>query len=179
MKLRVSKDFSIAFKGLKLGTHHFEYQIDDKFFHDFETSPVKTGNIYVDLLFIKRLDHIELDFEVDGTIGSNCDRCTANIELPIFKQGKYIIKFSDEEIDDPEVIYIHTNTQLLNVSEMIYELVVLGIPLIKVFDCEEIEPLPCNESVLKYLSKDQEPPKSQNQENPIWDKLNEINFEEN
>lgn len=176
--MRSNKDFSIAFKGLKIGMHQFDFEITNQFFEDFEHSPVKAGKLNVELDFYKRLDHFQLDFDIEGTINTSCDRCTAMIDLPIYKSASYIVKFDDVMDDDDQVVYIKVNAQLLNVAEMIYELVVLGMPMIKVYDCEDDDPRPCNMNVLDVLNQKQTE-SDDDKKNPLWDQLSELNFNDN
>jgi len=176
--MRSNKDFSIAFKGLKIGMHQFEFEISNQFFEDFEHSPVKAGKLDVELDFYKRLDHFQLDFDIEGTIDTSCDRCTAEINLPMQRSARYIVKFDDVLDQDDQVIYIKTNAQMLNVANMIYELIVLGMPMIKVYDCEEDTPRPCNMKVLDVLNQEKSS-SDKDKKNPLWDQLSELNFNDN
>jgi len=177
-KMRTKRDFSIAFKGLKAGVHQFDYEIDDKFFSAFENSLVKSGKLQIEIDFHKRIDHFQIDINIYGTIATTCDRCTSDIDLPLEKEAQYIVKFSEDEIDDKEVIYISPKAQVLDMSEYIYEVVILGIPLIKTYDCDQDQPSPCNQKVLEYLN-DSDDESSKSKTNPMWDKLNDLKFNDN
>ncbi len=96
----------------------------------------------------------------------------ANIQLPINDQQQLIVKYSLEEKEEAEVIYLYHETSELNVARFIYEYICLAMPMIKVYDCENEDPSICNEEVFKYL--DQEPEKEEKPNNPIWDQLNEL-----
>ena len=176
--MRTNKDFSIALLSLRYGIHQFKYQVKDNFFENFEKSPIKKGDLEVDLEFEKTTDHLKLDFEINGKINSNCDRCTADIKFPLFKQGQYIVKF-DNDLEDDDIIYFPVGTQEINVAEMIYELIVLGIPLIKIYDCENDDPRPCNDTVLDYLDAPIETEENDLKPDPVWDRLSDLNFNDN
>ena len=149
--MQANRQFSIPFKGLKFGTHTFEFEITDEFFEMFESSPIKKGALKAVLNLERKSDHLELFFETQGTVNTSCDRCTAIIDLPIEGRTQYIVKFGDTPKDATEIIFIHPESHDINVAEMLYEHIVLSIPLIKTFDCEELDPVPCNENILSYL----------------------------
>ena len=110
-----------------------------------------------------------------GTVKADCDRCLAKIDLPLSDQQRLLVKFSvEQELEEAEVVYIHPETQQLNVSKYIYEFICLAMPMIKVYDCEEEENRPCNEEMLGYLDHEEE---EKTDSNPIWDELKKLNKE--
>ena len=68
--------YSIPIQGLKIGIHHFQFLIDDSFFALYEASPVQEGNLNFEVHFEKRADMLVIDFEVEGTVRAECDRCS-------------------------------------------------------------------------------------------------------
>ena len=48
------KEFNIQFIGLKLGEHHFEYDIDKKFFDEFEFDEFNDASLKTNLVFNKK-----------------------------------------------------------------------------------------------------------------------------
>ncbi|HEX8017913.1 MAG TPA: DUF177 domain-containing protein, partial [Flavobacterium sp.] len=57
-----TKEFLIPFVGLKLGKHHFEYQISKKFFEDFDYDEFQASDIKVSLVLDKGSNLLELNF---------------------------------------------------------------------------------------------------------------------
>ena len=169
--------YSLPIKGLRDGIHTFQFTIDHEFFNAFEDSPVQEGAIELSLVFDKRPNLFVLEFEFSGTIRSECDRCLAEINLPVDSAQQLVIKFSEEpKDDDPEVIYIHPEASDLNVAPYIYEYIVLSVPMIKVYDCEDDEPRPCNLEMLQFLanqnaSQEIDPEEKAAEANPIWEDL--------
>ena len=47
------KAYSISFSGLKIGKHHFDYQIDNTFFQEFDFEDFNNAAIAVELVFEK------------------------------------------------------------------------------------------------------------------------------
>ena len=167
--------YTIPIKGLGPGVHQFDFHIDSDFFTHFENSPIQEGDLQLQLIFDKRADLFVLEFDFQGTVKTDCDRCLTEIDLPISGQQRLLVKFSlEEELEEAEVIYIHPEAQKLNVSKYIYEFICLAMPIIKVYDCEEEENRPCNEEMLGYLDIEEE---ENTDSNPIWDELKKLNKE--
>ncbi len=166
------KEFSIPIKGLKTGIHHFNFTLDKHFFDAFEDSIIKDGNFQVQLEFDKRPDLFVLVFQFKGAVKTACDRCLETIDLPVENSQQLLVKFSDEPKDDSEVVYITTTLTAFNVAKYIYEYINLALPLIKVYDCENDNPRPCNDKMLDYLDPSEQ--EDGNNSNPIWDELKKL-----
>ncbi|MDX1667541.1 MAG: DUF177 domain-containing protein [Saprospiraceae bacterium] len=165
--------YSIPIQGKKLGTHQFDFHLDKEFFEHFDSSPVSDGDIDLTLHFDKRIDLFVLTFHFEGTLHTECDRCLAGIDLPVEGNDQLIVKFSlEEQAEEADVIYINPDAQKINVAKYIYEYVMLSMPMIKVYDCEEEEVPPCDLEMLQYLNAEAED--EQVKENPIWDELKKL-----
>lgn len=172
-------EYSLPIKGLGNGVHQFRFHIDASFFRHFEGSPLEAGNVEVILDFDKRSDLYVLEFEIEGVVRTECDRCLAEIDLPIADRQRLLVKFSEEnEIEDAEVVYISREAQQLDVSRFIYEFIVLAMPIIKVYDCENDANRQCNEEMLRYLNGEagqEEEQEGPTEINPIWEELKKLN----
>ena len=171
--------YSIPIQGLVNGIHHFDFQIDRSFFDNFEDSPIEESDIQLSLEFDKRPDLFVMMFKFEGSIKTACDRCLANIDLPIHGEQRLLVKLrvAEEESNDPEVIFIQPDAQKLQVAPFVYEFICLALPLIRVYDCEEDEHPQCDEEMLQYL---EQKPKEQLDDdtptdNPIWEELKKLN----
>ena len=71
--MKALKEYNIPFVGLKVGKHHFDYQINDKFFSFFEYDEFAQVNVLVDLDFDKKSTFFELTFNVSGSVEVSCD----------------------------------------------------------------------------------------------------------
>jgi len=166
-------NFSIPVRGIKSGLHQFNFHLDSSFFTEFEGSLVEEGNVDVHLDFDKRPDMFVLDVNVQGTVKAECDRCLANINLPIEGQYQLIIKLSDHKSEVDEVVYLPAETTEINVARYIYEFVGLSVPMMKIYDCQDDNPPPCDPAVLKRLEEEEEEDQKETK-NPIWDELNKL-----
>jgi len=131
--MKVMKAYTIQFVGLKVGEHHFDYQIDNTFFLEFDYEEFNEADLKVDLLFEKKTTLLELNFNVSGAINVNCDVSNEPFNLEIEDSFKLVVKFGETYNNDNEDILIipHGEYQI-NVAQFIYELVVLAMPAKKV-----------------------------------------------
>jgi uncharacterized metal-binding protein YceD (DUF177 family) len=118
-----------------------------------------------------------LEFSLEGTVVTDCDRCMEDINLPI--QGNHILhaKYSEEDMESTdEIIYIHPRLDRLNVAQYIYEYIHLTIPMIKT--CESDPNSNCNEEILSRFEKEADGVGGEVKTNPIWDTLNDLNLDQ-
>jgi len=172
--MNVLNHFSIPYKGMGNGIHEIEFQVEDAFFKNFEDSHISNGSFKIEVILDKKFDHSVLDFSIDGYTKTGCDRCLEKIDLPVFGEYQLHIKHSEEGESNDEIMFIHPETSVVNLAQVVYEFILLSIPLINAYDCEEDEKPPCNFDVLDKLNQDVE---EKNQDNPIWDSLNDLKFE--
>lgn len=123
------KEYTIQFVGLKLGKHHFDYQIDEKFFEHFEYDEFNNVNVKVDLLFEKKTTLLELNFKVSGQVNVNCDTTNEPYDQSIEDDFELVVKFGEEYNDEIEDILILPHGEYeVNVAQYIYELIILSMP---------------------------------------------------
>jgi uncharacterized protein len=147
-------EFSIPLLGLKKESYTFDFQVDKSFFASFEDSYIQDGSIEISLQLERKTGHLELNFDFEGTVKTDCDRCSTSINLPIEGNEQIIAKYSEEtQEDEDEIIFIHPETSELNVAQYIYEYINLAVPIRKVYDCENDENPPCDFETLAYLEQ--------------------------
>ncbi len=162
--------YSIPIQGLKDGMHPFKFTLDRTFFGHFEDSPIEDGKVEVSLLLDKRSDMMVLDFEFNGYCHAECDRCTADIHLPVQGERQLVIKYGEDEEtdeDEDEVVYISRDAPALKVAPYLFEFAILSMPITNTYDCKREKNPPCNFDVLKFLENNADEGKS----NPVWDAL--------
>lgn len=171
--------YSLPIQGLNNGIHEYAFHIDREFFQCFENSPVTEGDIDLTLILDKRPTMLLLEFDFAGTIRTECDRCLAEIDLPVDGVEQLAVKYSEEtELEEADVIFIHPESEELNVAQFIYEYIILAIPMIKVYDCSEENPPVCNQEMLELLEAQEQPKEEEGNEgedNPLWKELKKFN----
>lgn len=122
--------YNIAFKGLSQGKHIFDFEVDDKFFAEFEGGLVEKGLVNVRLTIEKQSSLMILWFDIKGTVNVQCDRCLEMFDQSIKSQDRIFVKFGEKEyVDGDDVIWVGANDYQLNVSQLIYEFIGLAIPI--------------------------------------------------
>ena len=127
------KEYLIPFVGLKIGKHQFDYQIDNTFFKNFDYDEFNAVSVKVDIVLEKKSTMLELDFKHKGTVNVPCDVSGEEFDLPIKGKLKLLVKFGDAFNDENEELLIlpHGEYQV-DVSQYIYELIILSVPLRRV-----------------------------------------------
>lgn len=127
--MKALKDFIIPFRGLKVGEHHFDYQIDNTFFTNFEYEEFNNVQVEIDLKFIKKTTLLELYFRASGYVNVNCDVTNEPFNQPISDEYKLVVKFGETYNDDNEDILIVPHGEFeINVAQYLYELIILAVP---------------------------------------------------
>ena len=174
--MRNLAEFTIPFKGLKLGKHQFEYELDNRFFKHFEYEEFNSADVKIYLLFEKKSTMMELTFNAGGTVNVNCDLTNEPYDQPIENTLFLVIKFGDEfDNEDEDLLIIPHGEYEVNIQQYIYELVVLGVPAKRIHPGVEDGTL--ESDVLDKL--EEHSLKSQKKRNeddidPRWDKLKNL-----
>ncbi len=123
------KEFFIPFSGLKLGKHEFEYEIDNTFFESFEYQEFNAASIDITAILDKMNNMMELEIEAKGTINVDCDLTGEPYDQPISSNLHLVIKFGEEYNDEnDEILIIPHGEYQINISQYIYEMLVLAVP---------------------------------------------------
>ena len=169
------KAFNIHFVGFKEGSHSFNYEIDNTFFEHFNYDDFLSAAIKIDLNFTKKSTHFELIFNANGLVNIPCDTTNEPFDLAVNPTIDMVVKFGPEFNDDNEdLIVIPYEAHKINISQYIYEMIVLSIPQKRVHPkildgtMESAALLKLEELVIK---------KEQNvstETDPRWDKLKNL-----
>jgi uncharacterized metal-binding protein YceD (DUF177 family) len=123
------KEFDIPFSGLKLGKHHFEYQIDKAFFDSFDYDEFNASSVQVDVILEKMSTVMELEMHAKGTVNVACDISNEPYDQPVEGSLKLVIKFGDAYNDeDDEILVLPHGEYQFNIAQYVYEMIVLSVP---------------------------------------------------
>ena len=67
------KAFDIQFVGLKLGSHQYEYKIEQTFFELFEFEEYNSVDVKITIQLEKKVNLLDLHFLAEGFVNVNCD----------------------------------------------------------------------------------------------------------
>lgn len=176
------KNFNIPFVGLKQGKHLFEYEIDNTFFEAFDFNEFNSSKLQVKLVFDKKPTFFELHFNVVGFVNVDCDISLEPYEQEVKGTMPLVIKFGTEFNDDNEEMLIIPHEYFeINVSQFIYELIILSVPIKKVHP--DVLNGTMNSEALNKLKelevKENNSSKNKDSIDPRWDKLKSLIKEKN
>lgn len=175
--MKSKREYIIPFIGLKLGFHEFEFQIQDAFFEDREYSIIHSGTANVRLILEKKETMMIGEFEIKGSVSTDCDRCNDPIEVPITGSFKLIFTFGNEPSEDESIIVMHPDDYELELKDHLYELLIVSLPTRLIHPKGE-----CNEEMIELLSKytvQQEPSGSEDDDDEDdWDFEDDDDYED-
>jgi len=142
------KQFIIPFVGLKQGKHEFQFDVTNAFFETFEYSLIQQGDVKVGLMLDKKETMMVGEFQLDGVVVTECDRCNDPIEIPIEGEFRLVYKFGTEEEEDESLVIVFPEEFEINVKDSILEFINVLIPARSIHPEGE-----CNQEMLDYLNE--------------------------
>ncbi len=131
--MEVLNAYSIDYKSLAEGSHEFSLAVDGALFRQFENEEVLGGEFAVGIELQKSKTMLLLDFKITGEAVVECDRCLDECAIAVDYAGRLTVKFSDEISDyDGEVMWISPSESELDLSQYIYESILLSLPFRRV-----------------------------------------------
>ena len=160
--------YKIQFANLTLGVHLYEFDVDNKFFEEFECFDYLTAAFNVKVELTRQSVMMILNFEFSGNISVPCDRCLDVVDLVVDGKEKLIVKFGSEEYEDTDdILILSDNEYELNVARYIYEFIQLHIPQKRVHQFGE-----CNPEVIERLEEIED--NKEKEIDPRWSDLNKL-----
>lgn len=141
--------FKLPLKSLVKGTHSFDYHLDKQFFANMENADVRDADINVHLTVDYNGEVYALHFAITGEVVVLCDRCLDDLHLPIDATYDIAVQYGDDYNDESDtLLQIPDSDNYLNVAYMIYDTVVLEIPI------KHVHPMgKCNRQMSAILRK--------------------------
>ena len=163
--------YVIAFKGLSLGHHSFEFEVDHSFFEHFEFYEFLACDMKVGLDMEKKTDMLIFNFRMSGHVTVPCDRCNDPFNLPLEGTERLIVKFGEAFQEESEDVLVIPDTEhQLDVSSYLFEYITLLTPIKKVHPDDADGHSTCNPEVLKKLENLSPAPAP----DPRWDILKNL-----
>ena len=165
------RQYAIPFRGLEEGRHDFNFVVDNSFFEQFESSEVKRGLVNVQVELIKHSQFLELQFDINGKITVNCDRCLEPFVTRITHQPMLYIRFGEETLEQSdELLIIADSANEVHLDQLIYEYIHLALPIQRIHP--EIDGMSgCNPEMMGKLNALDADDQEDATEDPRWEKL--------
>lgn len=177
--MKKSDEFLVQFEGLKLGSHHFDWEISETFFDDFGEVEFSQGSYRVDMELLKQNNMLILEFDIQGSLPCSCDLCLEDITMPVAHQDRLVVKFSSEpqEATEEMVVLSHGDYEI-DVKQFIYEFIAVSVPPRRT--CADAGKT-CNAAMLDKLSEfnltepeSDEPSEPEDDTDSTWDALKSL-----
>ena len=162
------RNYDVAFTGLKNGKHEFKFEVEQSFFDLFETEQEFTNaHINVDVALEKHTTFLDLEVTISGKVDLICDITAEEFSHPINNSIKILVKFGEEYDDsNEEIITIPHGDSAFNIAQIIYEAVILSIPMKKISPNVNDEDI---ELIEKFSPKIEE--NKEHEVDPRWEAL--------
>ena len=171
------KAFDIQFVGIKLGSHQYEYKIEQTFFELFEFEEYNSVDVKIKLQLEKKTTLLELQFLAEGFVNVNCDVTNKPYNQAIQSEFSLVVKFGHEYNDDNEsILVIPHGAYEVNVAQYIYELIVLAVPQKRIHPGVEDGSLDSDilKTLEKFSPKGSKANNSHKDTDPRWDSLKKL-----
>lgn len=123
-----------------------QYDIDDDFFKDID-GLIERGQIHTTLKVEGNArTRFNLHIHSVGTVTVPCDRCLAEVEIPVDTTDDLTVKLGAEYSDEGDMVIIPESDGYINIAQFIYEYIVLSLPIQKVH-----EPGGCDAATIEAL----------------------------
>jgi len=146
--MSVLEILKIDLKGLKESETTLEFNLDDSFFAALEGSQLEHGSLHVSVSIRKMTGFFEFAFHTQGSVTVSCDRCLDDMEQPIDADNRLTVKLGDHYSEDDDAVTIDENEGILDMSWLIYEFIMLAIPIKHVH-----APGKCNSAMTQKLEE--------------------------
>lgn len=112
------------------GLNEFDFTLTKQFFVNMENTEVRDADLSVKLQVDNHGAYYDFDFKVNGTLTIECDRCLDDLVIPVDAGYQITVKYGEEYNDaSDDVLEIPENENYLNVAYMLYDTVMLAIPI--------------------------------------------------
>ena len=176
--MKSTNEYLIPFIGLKIGKHQFEFNIDKKFFDEFSFDEFESCDITANVVLDKKATMLEISFSHKGTVNVPCDLTGEPFDLPVKAKIKLVVQFGEEfNNDNDELLILPHGEHQIDLSQYIYEMIVLSIPQKRVHPGVKDGTLQ-KESLQKLkqlqVKEFKEEEKKEDDIDPRWDKLKQL-----
>ncbi len=177
--------FNVPLQTLKQGVSTFSFHLDKQFFADMENTDIHDANVEATLTVTLKDDIYSLLFDVKGTLTLLCTRCLDQLPWPVDTAYSIAVEIGDAYNDESDTLLVIPRTDpTLNVAYMLYDTVVLTIPIRHVHPQGK-----CNRAMSALLSKHRAPGATDEEEemaeeareeaadapaDPRWDALKDL-----
>ncbi len=160
--------YKIPVQRMAEGVHTIQLEIQKEFIEQQKIEEMQDMQVKVVVEFTKRLQLHTMVISLHGWVQVPCDRCLESLQVQISNTSSFVVKqsTSHEELSESEevIFYSHDQTEL-DISHILYEIIMVSMPLKKVHDDKV-----CNSSITSYITKQTK----EQTIDPRWESLKNI-----
>lgn len=174
--MKFLKQYSIPFTGLKNNRHTFDFEIDKRFFDEFDYSIVKNGELKVIVELDKQETMMILNVKIEGSIMLDCNLCLNNYPEKTIIKERIIIKFEEEDdINETteEILVLSKGDYELDIAPLLYEYINLAVPINSRCDNPGNESF-CDKEMVSKIESLNSTEEIAEKNDPRWDILKKI-----
>jgi uncharacterized metal-binding protein YceD (DUF177 family) len=116
-------------KALRQGKNEMQIKLDDEYFKAIDALEVHRGDLVAEISILRIGDVFEMNFHTEGIVHIPCSICLDDMEQPINTDNKIVAKFGEAYSEDDDLVTVAEDEGILDVSGLIYEFIVLNIPI--------------------------------------------------
>ncbi len=165
----------ISIFSLSIGKHRFAFKIDDAFLNNREDGMVQSADFLAKLVLNKSETMIEAELTLSGHIGLVCDKSLEPFNFPLNHTHTIYYKYgvSFEELSE-DVLMVPYDTHTLDFSGLIYEFMLLALPVKKLHPKFATIELTDTQDFVYSTKRNQQDETPKGDE--CWDKLRNMKF---
>ena len=139
--MELNERYSIGYKSLSNNVFDYDFVVDDALFAAYESREVLGGNCDVKVVLAKSDSQLDVDVTIEGSVVCECDRCLEPCDVDIDYEGHLIVRLSTEQGEyDGEVMWLNPAEENLDLTQYIYESIILSLPYQRVHTEGECNP---------------------------------------
>ena len=166
--------YIINFSSLKEGMHDFDFSVENKLFKHFGYEDFNSCKIELRVELLKKSNLLELRFLSKGTININCFVSNEPFDYPQASVMELVVKFgSEQNSDNEELLILQKGTYQIDISQQLYEMIVLSLPIKIIHPGIEDGTLE-SETVNRLKKYELNAQKNNTKTDPRWDKLKDL-----
>jgi uncharacterized metal-binding protein YceD (DUF177 family) len=166
--------YIINFSSLKEGMHDFDFTVENKLFNHFGYEDFNSCKLEIKVKLFKKTNLLELRFLSKGIININCFVSNEPFDYPQTSVMDLVVKFgSEQNSDNEELLILPKGTYQIDVSQQLYEMIVLSLPIKIIHPGIEDGSLE-SETVNRLKKYELNTQKNITKTDPRWDKLKDL-----
>ena len=133
--------YKVNLRSLPEGDHEYRWLLDDAYFERLSEGSMQGGEVEVDLMLRRTGDVFSLSFDYEGYVTVPCDRCLDPVEVDVVSDREFVVKFGVEALEESdEILVVSELDGVLDLEWILYEDIVLSLPIQRVHDAGECNP---------------------------------------